>query len=106
MDPGRLFPKHDNAVREWLAAHGWPVTDTFGLPYARLYGWRHEGPDGRFTLYVPEGVLSAHEPLVFCALLETLDAKQKLREAQNVGGALLVDEAGLVRLRNFFRFEP
>jgi hypothetical protein len=55
---------------------------------------------------VPEGVLSAHEPLVFCALLETLDAKQKLREAKNVGGALLVDEAGLVRLRNFFRFEP
>lgn len=106
MDPGRLFQRHDNAIREWLAAHGWPVIDTFGLPYARLYAWRHKGPEGRFTLYVPEGVLVAHEPLIVCALLETPDAKETLREAHDVGGAVLLDEAGLVRLRDFLRFEP
>lgn len=103
MNPERLFPKHDNALREWLMAHGWPVTETFGLPSARLYGWRHKGPDGQFTLYLTEQTLRSHEPLVMCALLETLDTKSTLREAQRVGGAVLVDEAGLIRLRDYFR---
>jgi hypothetical protein len=106
MDPGRRFPEHDAAVRKWLTARGWPVVDAFGLPYARLYGWRHDGPRGRFTLYMTEQFLASHEPAALSEFLEALDAAASLREAQRLCGAVLLDEAGVLRLRDFSRFEP
>jgi hypothetical protein len=106
VDPQRRFPDHDRVLRAWLAAREWPVTDAFSLPYAGLFAWRHECAQGHFTLYVSAHLLTRHTPSVLGELLDTTNAEAALREVLPLGSAVLLDEAGALRLTDFGRFDP
>ena len=51
-------PDFDRRIREWMDTHGWPVTTQESELQMLVVWWRHEGPDGDYTLYVTRSVIA------------------------------------------------
>lgn len=79
MGAGDEFPGHDRVLRDWFAARGWPVTETFDFD-ARIRAWRHRRTHERYTLYVDKEVLERNEPHALPQLLDQRFAEDVLRE--------------------------
>jgi len=100
MDTGHDFPEHDQAVRDWFAARGWPVTETLVEFDAEVYGWRHDGRDGLYTLYISREVLDRSDADALPAFLDTRQTEDALRELPEGRAILRYDGPRLV-LRYF-----
>jgi hypothetical protein len=91
------FRKHDQALRSWFAARGWPVTETFDCAELAMHAWNHSGADGQHTLYVTDEVLTSTRGSNLPALLDERFADTALREMPD-GQALLCYRRGLLVL--------
>lgn len=102
MDARDEFPEHDRALRDWFAARGWPVTETFDDLEADVRAWRHCGADGTHTLYVSKEVLDRNDACTLPTLLDQRFAEDALRELPN-GEAILRYGNRLLTLHYFER---
>ncbi len=100
METGHDFPEHDEAIRDWFAARGWPVTQTLVQLDAEVYAWRHDGRDGAYMLYISREVLDRTEAGALPALLDRRQTEEALRELPDGRAILRYDGSRLV-LRYF-----
>ena len=47
----------DLEARIWMEKHRWPVSYTFYDPARMIFAWRHDAPDGTYTLRVSRSIL-------------------------------------------------
>ena len=86
-DPGYLIVKKsklsdvDRAVRGWMEAQGWPVTEKTHHDFDRnIYAWRHDVAGECYTLRITMIVIEDIEPLALVEALNRLKVAEKLRE--------------------------
>jgi hypothetical protein len=100
MDVREEFPEHDRAVRDWFAARGWPISETFACFQPHIYAWRHSGSPDRHTLYVTREVLRRNDARTLPNLLDERAAETALRELPD-GEAILCYNHRLLVVRYF-----
>jgi hypothetical protein len=95
MDSSDEVLEHDRALRDWFAARGWPVAETFDVD-EDMRAWSHRGARAQYTLYVTKEVLDRHGAQTLPTLLDQRFADQALREMPDGEAVLCYRRALLV----------
>jgi hypothetical protein len=100
MDVQDDFLEHGRVLRDWFAAHGWPVTESFDHVDSDIRAWRHTGAEWCCTLHVAKEVLDRNDAGSLAKLLDQRSTADALRELPN-GEAILCYRGPLLVLRYF-----